>query len=96
MRAPEEIIIQPLVTEKSTGLMADNKYTFLVDPGANKIEIKHAIEKLFHVKVLKVNTLFDRGKLRRVGRFQGRQSDRKKAIVTLRPGDKIQVFEGLD
>ncbi|MGI9860703.1 50S ribosomal protein L23 [Moorella naiadis] len=96
MRAPEEIIIRPLVTEKSTGLMADNKYTFLVAPGANKIEIKHAIEKLFNVKVLKVNTLVDRGKLRRVGRFQGRQSDRKKAIVTLRPGDKIQVFEGLE
>ena len=96
MRAPEEIIIRPLVTEKSTGLMADNKYTFLVAPGANKIEIKHAIEKLFNVKVLKVNTLVDRGKLRRVGRFQGRQSDRKKAIVTLRPGDQIQVFEGLE
>ncbi|BCV23143.1 50S ribosomal protein L23 [Moorella sp. Hama-1] len=96
MRAPDEIIIRPLVTEKSTGLMADNKYTFLVAPGANKIEIKHAIEKLFNVKVLKVNTLVDRGKLRRVGRFQGRQSDRKKAIVTLRPGDKIQVFEGLE
>ncbi|QGP91837.1 50S ribosomal protein L23 [Neomoorella glycerini] len=96
MRAPEEIIIQPLVTEKSTGLMAENKYTFLVDPGANKIEIKHAIEKLFNVKVLKVNTLMDRGKMRRVGRFQGRQPDRKKAIVTLKPGDKIKVFEGLE
>ncbi|MEW8960107.1 50S ribosomal protein L23 [Moorella humiferrea] len=96
MRAPEEIILQPLVTEKSTALMAENKYTFIVDRNANKIEIKNAIEKLFNVKVLKVNTLMDRGKLRRVGRFAGRQPDRKKAIVTLRPGDKIKVFEGLE
>jgi large subunit ribosomal protein L23 len=96
MRAPEDVILQPMVTEKSTSLMAENKYTFLVAAGVNKIEIKHAIEKLFNVKVLKVNTLVDRGKMRRVGRFQGRQSDRKKAIVTLRPGDKIKVFEGLE
>jgi len=96
MRAPEEIIIKPLITEKSTGLMAEDKYTFLVAPGANKIEIKHAIEKLFNVKVLKVNTLVDRGKLRRMGRFQGRQPDRKKAVVTLKPGDKIKVFETLE
>ncbi|WP_258358908.1 50S ribosomal protein L23 [Moorella sulfitireducens (nom. illeg.)] len=96
MRAPDEIIIQPLITEKSTGLMAENKYTFIVDRGANKIEIKNAVEKLFDVKVLKVNTLVDRGKMRRMGRFQGRQPDRKKAVVTLRPGDKIKVFEGLE
>lgn len=96
MRLPEEIIIKPLISEKSTGLMAEDKYTFLVAPGANKIEIKHAIEKLFNVKVLKVNTLVDRGKLRRMGRFQGRQPDRKKAIVTLKAGDKIKVFEALE
>ena len=76
--------------------MAEDKYTFLVAPWANKIEIKQAIEKLFNVKVLKVNTLVDRGKLRRMGRFQGRQPDRKKAIVTLKPGDKIKVFEALE
>ncbi|MDN5344401.1 MAG: large subunit ribosomal protein [Clostridia bacterium] len=96
MRTPEDVILKPLVTEKSTSLMAENKYTFLVSPEANKIEIKNAIEKLFNVEVLKVNTLVDRGKLRRVGRFQGRQPDRKKAIITLKPGDKIKVFEGLE
>ncbi|GFN23045.1 MAG: 50S ribosomal protein L23 [Thermoanaerobacteraceae bacterium] len=96
MRAPQDIVIAPLITEKTTNLMADNKYTFIVARDANKIEIKHAIEKLFNVKVLKVNTLPDRGKLRRMGRFQGRQPDRKKAIVTLAPGQKIPVFEGLE
>lgn len=96
MRTPEEIIIKPLVTEKSTGLMAEDKYTFVVAPGANKIEIKYAVEKLFNVKVLKVNTLVDRGKLRRMGRSQGRQPDLKKAVVTLRAGDKIKVFEALE
>ncbi|MDK2821208.1 MAG: large subunit ribosomal protein [Clostridia bacterium] len=96
MRTPEEIIIKPIVTEKTTNLIAENKYTFLVAPESNKIEIKNAIEKLFDVKVLKVNTLYDRGKLRRVGRYQGRQPDRKKAIVTLADGDKIQIFEALE
>lgn len=96
MRAPQDIIIAPLITEKTTNLMADNKYTFIVARDANKTEIKQAIEKLFNVKVLKVNTLMDRGKLRRMGRFQGRQPDRKKAIVTLMPGQKIPIFEGLE
>lgn len=96
MRAPQDIIIAPLITEKTTNLMADNKYTFIVARDANKTEIKQAIEKLFNVKVLKVNTLMDRGKLRRMGRFQGRQPDRKKAIVTLVPGQKIPIFEGLE
>ncbi|MDN5346950.1 MAG: large subunit ribosomal protein [Clostridia bacterium] len=95
MRAPQDIIIQPLVTEKTTGLLGQNKYTFIVRNDANKIEIKQAIEKLFKVKVVKVNTLFDRGKLRRRGRTEGLQPDRKKAIVTLRPGDKIPLFEEL-
>ena len=96
MRTPEDIIIKPLVTEKSTSLMAEDKYTFIVAPNANKIEIKQAIEKLFDVKVLKVNTLVDRGKLRRMGHSQGRQPDLKKAVVTLRSGDKIKVFEALE
>ncbi|MGB9661598.1 MAG: 50S ribosomal protein L23 [Moorellaceae bacterium] len=96
MRAPQDIIIAPLITEKTTNLMAENKYTFIVARDANKTEIKQAIEKLFNVKVRKVNTLVDRGKLRRMGRYQGRQPDRKKAIVTLMPGQKIPVFEGLE
>ncbi|MGB9860328.1 MAG: 50S ribosomal protein L23 [Moorellaceae bacterium] len=96
MRAPQDIIIAPLITEKTTNLMAENKYTFIVARDANKTEIKQAVEKLFNVKVRKVNTLVDRGKLRRMGRYQGRQPDRKKAIVTLMPGQKIPVFEGLE
>jgi len=95
LRHPQDIIMKPVVSEKSTSLMEQNKYTFIVANGANKLEIKKAIEDLFHVKVLKVNTLKIRGKLRRVGRFHGKTAERKKAIVTLKPGDKIQVFEGL-
>ncbi|HHP50876.1 MAG TPA: 50S ribosomal protein L23 [Moorella mulderi] len=96
MKAPEDIILAPVVTEKSTDLIKQNKYTFLVHPEANKIEIKKAVERLFNVKVLKVNTLMDRGKRRRMGRSEGRTPDRKKAIVTLKPGDKIPLFETLE
>lgn len=95
MRRPQEIILKPVISEKSTGLMQDNKYTFIVDNRANKVEIKRAIEELFKVTVLKVNTLKVHGKKRRQGRFEGITPDRKKAIVTLKPGDKIQVLEGL-
>ncbi|HHW06083.1 MAG TPA: 50S ribosomal protein L23 [Clostridia bacterium] len=95
MRRPQDIIIRPVISEKSMGLMEDNKYTFIVDPKANKIEIKHAIQELFNVKVEKVYTMMVRGKKRRQGRFEGKTPDRKKAIVKLRPGDKIEIFEGL-
>lgn len=95
MRRPQDIIIRPVITEKSMGLMDDNKYTFIVDPKANKIEIKQAIQELFNVKVEKVYTMMVRGKKKRQGRFEGKTPDRKKAIVKLRPGDKIEIFEGL-
>ncbi|MFA5536596.1 MAG: 50S ribosomal protein L23 [Bacillota bacterium] len=95
MRRPQDIIIKPVITEKSTGLMGENKYTFLVDPRANKIEIKYAIQELFKVKVEKVYTLKVRGKLRRQGRYEGKTPDRKKAIVQLKAGDTIEIFEGL-
>jgi len=95
VRRPQDIIIRPVISEKSMGLMEDNKYTFIVDPKANKIEIKHAIQELFNVKVEKVYTMMVRGKKRRQGRFEGKTPDRKKAIVKLRPGDKIEIFEGL-
>lgn len=95
MRRPQDVIIRPIVSEKSMGLMEDNKYTFIVDPKANKLEIKYAIQELFKVKVDKVYTLKVRGKLRRQGRYQGYTPDRKKAIVQLRAGDKIEIFEGL-
>ncbi len=89
------IIRGPVVTEKANrALMAANKVTFEVDPRANKSEIKKAIEVMFKVKVLKVNTITTPGKVRRFGASQSQQSDTKKAIATLKAGDKIQLFEG--
>jgi len=96
MRDPYQVIERPLLTEKSMDQSHHGKYTFRVLQDANKIEIAEAIEKMYKVKVMKVNTLTVRGKPRRVGRFpQGRTSDWKKAIVTLAPGQTIQLFEGL-
>ncbi len=96
MRSPHDILIRPLVTEKSVKLaQKENKYTFYVDKKTNKIEIKRAVEELFKVKVLAVNTAIVKGKRKRVGRSTGLTPERKKAIVTLRPGDKIEIFEEL-
>ncbi|MGE5396468.1 MAG: 50S ribosomal protein L23 [Chitinophagales bacterium] len=90
-----DIIIKPVITEKTMNLLADNKYTFLVDKKANKVEIRKAIEEIFNVKVEKVSTMNIRGKKRRMGRFEGRKPDRKKAIVALKSGHKIPLFEGM-
>lgn len=88
------IIKRPLVTEKSTIARDEaNKYVFEVDRRANKIEIEKAVEKLFKVKVVKVRTSNVMGKEKRVGRFLGRKSDWKKAVVTLAPGQTIDVLE---
>jgi len=95
MRKPQDVLLRPVISEKSMGLMEENKYTFYVDPKANKIEIKNAVEKMFKVTVLSVNTMNVRGKLKRLGRTQGMTPTRKKAIVTLKQGDKIEIFEGL-
>ncbi|MEL7567265.1 MAG: 50S ribosomal protein L23 [Dehalobacterium sp.] len=95
MRNPHDVLIKPLVSEKSMSLMADNKYAFIVDKNANKVEIKYAVQELFKVSVLNVTTMIVKGKMKRMGRFIGKRPDRKKAIVTLKPGDKIEVFEGL-
>jgi large subunit ribosomal protein L23 len=96
MKDPYQIIERPLLTEKSMDLSHTGKYTFRVALDANKIEIAEAVEQIFKVEVLKVNTLRVRGKKRRVGRFpEGRTSDWKKAIVTLKPGQTITMFEGL-
>ncbi|HEY8394758.1 MAG TPA: 50S ribosomal protein L23 [Thermaerobacter sp.] len=89
---PHDIILRPVITEKSMQQLAENKYTFLVHPRANKIQIKKAVEEIFKVRVKKVNTIRVRGKLRRVGRFAGRQPDAKKAIVTLAEGHRIKEF----
>ncbi len=96
MRDPHDVIIRPVVTEKSTGLLEENKYTFVVLREANKIEIKHAIEEIFGVKVKAVNTANYQGKKKRLGRYPyGYKPRWKKAIVTLAEGSKsIEIFEG--
>jgi len=92
---PRDVIKRPLITEKATELMQQGKYVFEVDRSANKTQIKRAVEAIFNVKVVKVNTIRMRGKLRRQGRWIGRTPDRKKAIVTLQEGQRIPIFEGL-
>ncbi|MBP6964781.1 MAG: 50S ribosomal protein L23 [Armatimonadetes bacterium] len=96
MKSPYEIIEKPLVTEKSVDSAAAGKYTFRVSKDANKVEIAHAVEAIFSVKVDKVNTVTVRGKTRRVGRHpEGRKPDWKKAIVTLKSGQTLDIFEGM-
>jgi large subunit ribosomal protein L23 len=90
-----EVLRRPLVTEKSTVLQAQNKYAFEIHAGANKLQIKQAVEKSFKVKVLGVNVITVRGKEKRVGRRMTMTSPWKKAIVTLQAGDKIEFFEGV-
>ena len=92
----EEIIVRPVVTEKSNDELQSGKYTFEVNKKATKIEIAKAVEKLFDVKVLKVNTLTVRGKSKRVGVHQGRTSDWKKAVVTIdtNPSEKSYLAKG--
>ena len=94
MRNPADVIVKPVISEKSMDLSAQNKYVFFVNKDANKIEIRHAIEKQFNVKVGKVNTMTVKGKLKRQGKTQGYRPDRKKAIVTLTEGT-IELFEGM-
>ncbi len=93
MPTPHEIIVRPLITEKNTSLMVDNKYSFEVIRTASKPEIKRAVEVIFNVSVAKVHTMNVRGKLKRRGRETGYTRDWKKAIVTLVPGDHIEIFE---
>ena len=95
MRDYRDIIIKPVVSEKSMNLLADNKYTFIVDKRTNKTEIKNAIENIFAVRVESVNTMNIKGKPKRMGRFEGKKPDRKKAIISLKPGHKIRLFEGM-
>jgi len=95
MRDPREVLLKPVVTEKSTSLLAQNKYTFIVDRNANKIEISHAVEHMFKVHVTGIRTMVVKGKFKRRGRYEGYTSDKKKAIVTLRSGERIAIFEGM-
>lgn len=92
---PYAVLRRPLITEKSTVLASQSKYVFEVDPRANKNQIKEAVELAFSVTVTAVNTMNVRGKQRRFGRGIARQPDWKKAVVTLAPGDEIELFEGI-
>ena len=89
-----DVLIAPVVSEKSYGLLDENKYTFIVRPDANKTQIKIAVEQVFNVKVLDVNTLNRQGKRKRTRQGFGRRKDTKRAIVSLAPGDRIEIFGG--
>ena len=90
-----EVLRRPLITEKSTILQdAQNKYAFEVDPRANKVQVKSAVEEAFNVKVMDVNMATVRGKRKRFGPRLVQRPSWKKAVVSLRPGDRIQIFEG--
>ncbi len=92
--SPEEVIKRPIaLTEKAARLREENKVVFEVAPAANKIQIRHAVEALFDVKVTEVNTLVQRGKQKRMGRRLAKRKNWKKAMVTLREGDEIQFFD---
>lgn len=92
MKDPHLVIRRPMITEKTTHSMDKQGYVFQVAPDANRIDIKRAVESIFDVKVKKVNTLWQRGKRKRVGRNIGMTRRFKKAVVTLQPGHKIDVF----
>ncbi|HHS13573.1 MAG TPA: 50S ribosomal protein L23 [bacterium] len=95
MKANRKVIIRPLMTEKISNLQeSQNKVAFMVDRDANKIEIRKVVEEKFDVKVKKVATSNIKGKLKRLGRFEGRRAGWKKAVVTLREGFTIDFFEG--
>jgi len=91
---PRDILLRPVVSEKSYGLLDEGKYTFIVAPGANKTQIRQAIEEVFRVKVTGVNTLNRQGKRRRTRHGWGKRVDTKRAIVTLAEGDRIDIFGG--
>lgn len=96
MTNPHDIIIRPIITETSMEEMENKKYTFVVAKKANKVEVKQAVEKIFDVKVEKVNTINMLGKIKRMGATRGKRSDWKKAIVKLTPESKeIEFFEGM-
>ena len=91
---PRDIIIAPVISEKSYGLLEQNQYTFLVDPRSNKTEIKIAVEKIFDVKVTNVNTINRQGKVTRTRYGFGKRANTKRAIVSLAEGHRIDIFGG--
>ena len=93
MKSPRDVIVRPIVSEKSYAGIEGNVYTFLVDPRANKTEIKEAVQGIWNVRVLSVNTLNRKGKVKRRRYTLGKRADQKRAIVTLAEGDAIEIFE---
>ena len=93
MKSPRDVIIRPVVSEKSYAGLELNTYTFLVDPRANKTEIKEAVQAIWNVRVTAVNTLRRPGKVKRRGYTVGKRAEQKRAIVTLAQGDSIEIFE---
>jgi large subunit ribosomal protein L23 len=91
---PRDVLLAPVISEKSYGLLDENKYTFLVRPDANKTQIKIAVEEVFGVTVTGVNTLNRQGKRRRTRLGYGRRADTKRAVVSVAPGERIDIFGG--
>jgi len=91
---PRDVLVKPVVSEKSYALLDENKYTFIVSPGANKTQIKQAVQAVFSVKVTGVNTINRQGKRKRTKTGFGKRADTKRAIVTLAEGDRIDIFGG--
>jgi large subunit ribosomal protein L23 len=91
---PRDILIKPVISEKSYALLEENKYTFLVHPSANKTQIKIAVEEIFGVRVVAVNTQNRKGKQIRTKVGFGRRNDQKRAIVSVAAGDRIDIFSG--
>ena len=93
MKSARDVIIRPVVSEKSYAGLESNVYTFLVDPRSNKTEIKEAVQSIWNVRVTSVNTINRKGKLKRRRFTVGKRADQKRAIVTLAEGDSIEIFE---
>jgi len=93
VKSSRDVILRPVVSEKSYAGIEANSYTFLVDPHANKTEIKEAVQSIWGVRVTSVNTLNRHGKVKRRGFTKGKRPDEKRAIVTLAEGDAIEIFE---
>jgi large subunit ribosomal protein L23 len=91
---PRDILLRPVISEKSYGLLDENKYTFIVHPDANKTQIKIAVQQVFNVTVLDVNTLNRQGKRKRTRTGYGRRKNTKRAVVSLAAGDRIEIFGG--
>jgi large subunit ribosomal protein L23 len=93
MKSPRDVIVRPMVSEKSYAGLEQNRYTFLVRPDSNKTEIREAVQRIWNVRVLKVSTMNRKGKTKRFRFTRGKRPDQKLAVVTLAEGDSIEIFE---